>query len=138
VLAAVLGVSGVAKIVQGLKVREWIGANMHILLGAAEIVGGALIYLYPVKGALAVALLLAVMFLIEAVMQISLAIRSRPEPGWIWLLVAGLIALVASFGLATTVRYTDYLTPGTLAGAAIIAAGWACIMMALAKQQAKP
>jgi uncharacterized membrane protein HdeD (DUF308 family) len=134
-LGAVFVIAGVAKIVQGLNCQEWKGANWYILLGAAEVVGGILIYLNPLKGALALTLLLAVMFLIEAVMQVALAVRVRPEPGWGWLFLAGLVALGASIGLTRTARYTQYYTPGTLAGIAFLAAGWACVAMALAKRR---
>jgi uncharacterized membrane protein HdeD (DUF308 family) len=134
-LGAVFVIAGVAKIVQGLNCPEWKGANWHILLGAAEIVGGILIYLNPLKGALALTLLLAVMFLIEAVMQVAFALRVRPELGWGWMFLAGLVALGTSLGLTMTARYTQYYTPGTLAGIAILAAGWACVAMALAKRR---
>ena len=39
-------------------------------------------------------------------------------------------------GLTMTARYTQYYTPGTLAGIAILAAGWACVAIALAKRRA--
>lgn len=135
VLGAALALVGVAKIVQGMNVREWAGANWQIMLGAAEVVGGILIYLNPIKGALAIALLLAVVFLIEAVMQIGLAFKMRPEAGWAWLLAAGLVALAASIGIVLTARHIQYFTPGTFAGVAILAAGWACVMMAIAKRR---
>lgn len=138
ILGAALAIVGVAKITQGMNLREWAGANWQIMLGAAEVVGGILIYLNPLKGALAIALLLAVVFLIEAVMQIALAFRMRPEAGWAWLLVAGLVALAASIGIVLTARHMQYFTPGTFAGVAILAAGWACVMMAIAKQRMPP
>ena len=135
VLGAVFVIAGVAKIVQGLNVREWAGANWYVLLGAAEVVGGLLIYFNPLKGALAIALLLALLFLVEAVMQSALAFRVRPEAGWGWLLFAGLVALAASIALVMTARYTKYFTPGTLAGIALLAAGWACMAIGLAKRR---
>jgi uncharacterized membrane protein HdeD (DUF308 family) len=138
VLGAALAIIGVAKIVQGVNLREWVGANWQIMLGAAEVVGGILIYLNPIKGALAIALLLAVVFLIEAVMQIALALKMRPEAGWVWLLVAGLVALVASVGIVLTARRVQYFTLGTFAGIAILAGGWACVVIALAKQRVPP
>jgi uncharacterized membrane protein HdeD (DUF308 family) len=135
-LGVVFVIAGVAKIVQGLNLADWKGANWHIFLGAAEVVGGILIYLNPLKGALALTLLLAVIFLIEAVMQVALAVKVRPEPGWAWVFLAGVVAFGASIGLTLTARYTKYYTPGTLAGIAILAAGAACVAMAVAKRRA--
>lgn len=134
-LGAVLVVAGVAKIAQGLNAAEATAVNWTVLLGASEVVGGILIYLMPLKGALAVALLLAVVFLVEGVMQVALALRMRPGPGWAWMAGAGVVALGASAGLVATARWTAYYTPGTLAGIAILAAGAAFVAMALAKRR---
>lgn len=138
VLGFILVAIGVAKVVQGLHAGGWEDVNWQILLGAMEIVGGILIYLNPLKGALAITLMIATMFLVEAVMHVALAFRVRPRKGWAWLLGAGAAALAASAGVITTTRWTQYYTPGTLAGFAILVAGWAHAAMALASRRAQP
>jgi uncharacterized membrane protein HdeD (DUF308 family) len=136
VLGIVLVIAGVVKIIEALQVKEWAGSTWHLLIGAVEAVGGILIYLNPVKGALAVTLLIAIVFLIQGIMQIALAFRVRPQTGWGWLLVAGLIALSVCAAMVLKLRYTSFYTPGTIAGVALLVAGCAYVAMALANRRA--
>src|SRR5262245_29951059 len=115
VLGIVLMVIGVAKVLEGLRVGGWEDVNWQIMLGATEVVGGILIYVNPLKGALAIALMIATMLLVEAVMHVALAFRLRPRAGWGWLLGAGGAAFAASIAVTFTARWTQYITPGTLA-----------------------
>jgi uncharacterized membrane protein HdeD (DUF308 family) len=138
VLGAVLVIMGVAKVVQGLNAGGWEEVNWQILLGAAEVVGGILIYLNPLKGALAIALMIATMFLVEAVMNVAFALKMRPEKGWAWFVGAGVVAFAASIGVTMTARYTQYYTPGTLGGFAIFVAGCAYVAIALASRRVHP
>src|SRR5262249_29645613 len=59
VLGAALSIAGIVKIVQSLQVRGWSGFLWQEMTGAIELVGGVLIYFNPLKGALALALLVA-------------------------------------------------------------------------------
>jgi uncharacterized membrane protein HdeD (DUF308 family) len=65
VLGVVLSIAGIVKIIQSLQVKEWRGFLWHELTGAVELVGGVLIYFNPLKGALALSLLIALVFLVK-------------------------------------------------------------------------
>lgn len=54
---------------------------------------GLLIILFPSAGAAAIGLILTVFFLLEGISGISLAIMFRPLPGWIWVLISGIVSL---------------------------------------------
>jgi uncharacterized membrane protein HdeD (DUF308 family) len=137
VLGIVLAVVGVVKIVEGLQVKQWAGSVWQLLLGAVEVVGGILIYLNPLKGALAITLLIAVIFLVQGLLQIALAFRLRPQEGWGWMVLAGLVSLAVTVTMVMKVRYTNFYTPGTVAGIALMAAGWAYVVIALANRRAR-
>jgi uncharacterized membrane protein HdeD (DUF308 family) len=95
-----------------------------------------LIYLNPMKGALAITLLIAVVFLIQGVIRIALAFRVRPQAGWGWLLAAGLIALLVCVTMGMKLQYTSFYTPGTVAAIALLVAGCAYVVIALANRRA--
>jgi uncharacterized membrane protein HdeD (DUF308 family) len=137
VLGIVLAISGVVKIIEALQVRDWTGALWQLLLGCVEVVGGVLIYLNPLKGVLAITTLIAVVFLVQGVMQIMLALRVHPQAGWGWLLAAGLIALGVTAAMVLKLRYTSLYTPGTIAGVALLVAGFAYVVIALANRSAR-
>ncbi len=136
VLGVALAISGVVKIVEALQVHAWAGYIWQMLVGAVEIVGGILIYLNPWAGALAITLLIALVFLVQGLLQIGLAFRVRPRAGWGWFLLAGLIALCVTAVMVMKLRYTSFYTPGTAGGIALIVAGCAYLAIALTNRRA--
>ena len=99
--------------------------------GAVELVGGVLIYFNPLKGALAISLLIALVFLVQGILQIALALRIREQAGWYWFAVSGLVSLAASAVLVGKLPYTAHYPPGTVAGIALVIAGVAYMAIAL-------
>jgi len=137
VLGVVLSIAGLVKIIQSLQLKEWSGFIWQELTGAVELVGGVLIYLNPLKGALAITLLIALVFLVQGLGQIALAFRVRLQPGWRWLLISGITALLASAALTLKLPYTRFYTPGTIAGISLLVAGWAYVAIALAVRKVR-
>lgn len=139
VLGMVLAIAGVVKMVQSLQVKEWSGFIWHELTGAVEVVGGILIYFNPLKGALAIALLIALVFFVQGILQIALAAVVRKQDGWHWFAVSGLVALAASAALALKLpRTTDLYEAGVIAGISLLVAGGAYIAIALTIRKARP
>jgi uncharacterized membrane protein HdeD (DUF308 family) len=136
VLGVALAIGGLTRIIEALQVKEWAGRTWQLLLGAVEVVGGILIYLNPLKGAFAITLLIAVVFLIQGLLQIALASRVYPRVGWGWLFVAGLIALCVTGAMVMKLRFTGFYTPGTIAGIALIVGGCAYVAIALTNRRA--
>jgi uncharacterized membrane protein HdeD (DUF308 family) len=137
VLGVVLSLAGIVKMVQSLQVKEWSGFIWQELTGAVELVGGILIYFNPLKGALAITLLIALVFLVQGILQIALAVRVREQDGWHWLGVSGLVALAASATLTLKLPYTRIYTPGTIAGISLLVAGGAYLAIALTMRRAR-
>jgi uncharacterized membrane protein HdeD (DUF308 family) len=136
VLGSVLIVSGVVQIMQSAKMPHWIGFIWHMLLGILATVGGALIYMDPFAGVVAITMLIAFIFAVHGVTQIAFALRVRGQPGWHWFLVAGGIALLVSVLLVMKLPYSHSFTPATVAGISLLFAGWAYVAMALASRKA--
>jgi uncharacterized membrane protein HdeD (DUF308 family) len=138
-LGLALTIVGIVKIAEAFKVKEWDGFSLRLIPGIAEVAGGILIYVNPFKWALAVALMASVVFAVQGVTQIGLALRARPRPGWGWLLVAGVVALCAGIVLTMKLRYTRYFEPSTIGGIALFIAGFAYIAIAFAvRRTGKP
>ena len=132
VLGSVLIISGLVQIVQATKMLHWTGFIWHLLLGILAAVGGALIYMDPFAGVVALTLVIAVIFAIHGVTQIGFAVKVRSQAGWHWFLVSGLIALIVSGLLVAKLPYSHSFTPATVAGVSLLFAGWAYVAMALA------
>ncbi|MDW6023133.1 HdeD family acid-resistance protein [Mesorhizobium sp. BAC0120] len=138
VLGIVLALAGVVKMVQSLQVKEWSGFIWQELTGAVEVVGGILIYFSPLKGALAITLLIALVFFVQGILQIALAAAVRKQDGWHWFAVSGLVALAASAALALKLPHTTAYEPGVVAGISLLVAGGAYIAIALTMRRARP
>ena len=136
ILGSVLVVSGVVQIVQAAKMLHWGGFIWHMLLGVLATVGGALIYMDPFAGVVALTLLIAVIFAVHGLTQIVFAVRVRTQSGWHWFLVSGCIALVVSILLVMKLPYSHSFTPATIAGISLAFAGCAYVAMALAARRA--
>lgn len=134
-LGGALAVAGVVKITQALQVKEWKGFVWQMLGGIVEVVGGILIYLNPLKGAIAITLLIALVFAIQGGAQIALALRIQPQHGWGWLLASGVIALAVSAMLGLKLPFTSGFAPATIAGISLIFAGWAYVAIAYAARK---
>ncbi|HEY2416456.1 MAG TPA: HdeD family acid-resistance protein [Steroidobacteraceae bacterium] len=136
ILGSVLVISGIIQIVQSAKMLSSIGFIWHMLLGILATVGGALIYMDPFAGVVAITLLIAVIFAFHGLTQIVFAIRVRGQSGWYWFLVSGCIALVVSVLLVMKLPYSHSFTPATIAGISLGFAGCAYVAMALASRKA--
>ena len=132
VLGSVLIISGLVQIAQATKMLHWTGFIWHLLLGILAAVGGALIYMDPFAGVVALTLLIAVIFAFHGVTQIGFAVKVRSQAGWHWFLVSGVIALIAAVLLVMKLPYSHSFTPATVAGVSLLFAGWAYVAMALA------
>jgi uncharacterized membrane protein HdeD (DUF308 family) len=123
IFGAVLMIIGIFKIIQSLWVKSWAGFVWQELTGVVELVGGFLVYMNPLKGAIAISLLIAITVFVHGLLQIGLSLKVRGTPGWYWFTISGLIALCASVAIAAKLPYTNELPPGVIAGIALIITG---------------
>ncbi|WP_210485407.1 HdeD family acid-resistance protein [Microvirga antarctica] len=131
VLGIALAIAGAVTVIQTFQVKGWAGFAWQLLCGAAEIVGGLLIWLNPMKGAAAVTLLVAIVVLAQGFSLLGLSLRVRREQGWGWLCAASLISIAISVALVFRFPFTSVTTPGAMAGIALAVAGLAYIAMAV-------
>jgi uncharacterized membrane protein HdeD (DUF308 family) len=136
VLGAVLVIVGIAKIVQAFEAKGWPGFVWQLLGGGVEIVGGILVYFNPLKGAVAITLLIAIVFVVLGLSQIGCAVKIRKQRGAFWLVVSGLLALVMSLVLVFKFPHVRELEAGVLAGVSLVISGLAYVAIALAIRKA--
>lgn len=136
VLGAVLVIVGIAKVVQAFETKAWPGFVWQLLGGGVEIVGGILVYFNPLKGAVAITLLIAIVFVVLGLSQIGCAVKIRRQRGALWLLVSGLLALVMSLVLVFKFPHVRELEAGVVAGVSLVISGLAYVAIALAVRKA--
>ena len=86
---------GVAELISAYSSSE--NRLWKALLGLLYLFAGIYILVHPGSGLLALALMLAWVFLVQGVISIFGALQLRPVPGWGWWLFDGVITLLLAF-----------------------------------------
>jgi uncharacterized membrane protein HdeD (DUF308 family) len=60
-----------------------------------------------------------------------MAFRIRPHDGWVWMLVAGIIAILCGVLIVAQLPSSALWAIGLLAGINIISTGWAYLFLAM-------
>ncbi|MGU3400755.1 HdeD family acid-resistance protein [Brucellaceae bacterium D45D] len=137
VLGVALIIIGVVKIIQSLWVKNWRGFIIQEATGAVELIGGIMVYLNPLKGALALSIFIAVMIAIHGVMQIALSIQLRKNHGAGWFAISGIVAFLSGLAILFKLPFVKDISPSTIAGLALLIAGLAYILMAFSRKLAQ-
>lgn len=131
-VGVLLAACGLVQAFQAFGARTWTGFLWHLALGIVELVGGIAIYMQPYLGAIALTLVIAIVLLAQGATQSALAWRVRPRDGWGWLLLAGLVTLLAGVVLAVKLPIAGLYTPGIMVGISLLFSGTAYLAIALA------
>jgi len=123
---------GVVTIVQAWSMRTWGGFAWQLLIGIIFVVGGLSMVIYPLNGAITLALVLGIMFLAKGIIQLVIGFRYRPHSGWGWMVAAGVLAAVVGLMILAAWPFSGAWVPGTLVGISLIFSGWSYIAIALA------
>jgi len=130
-IGIVIAVAGAFHIIHSFQAKAWSGFIWDLLIGLIQLFGGALIWLNPFAGAIAITALIAWVFLLQGVTEIILSFRVRPKDGWGWLLFSGVISLFAGIWLLSRFPIAGLFVPGLIVGIALLFEGWAFIAISL-------
>jgi uncharacterized membrane protein HdeD (DUF308 family) len=88
---------------------------------------GAMVFMHPAAGALALTLLLASLFLVGGIFRIIAAIVIR-FPRWGWAVASGVITVALGVVVWTGWPLTSLWVIGTLVAIELVFRGWAWVM----------
>lgn len=124
-------VAGVAQVVQAFRSSAWKGFFLNLLIGLAFVATAVIFLLWPPVGALAITVTISWLLLITGLGEIALGFRVRPERGWVWLVISGLVAVVAGLWLMFRIPVTGFFLPGVALGIALLFEGAAFAALAI-------
>jgi uncharacterized membrane protein HdeD (DUF308 family) len=74
-----------------------------LVISLLTIAAGVFLLFNPLAGAIALTVMLGILFMIQGAFEITLAFEMRPNRAWVWMLLSGLasvaLALIIAFGL---------------------------------------
>jgi uncharacterized membrane protein HdeD (DUF308 family) len=94
VFGAVLILSAIAQLAYAFKIKAWPRSAWYGLGGALYAIAGLLVILYPIGGALTLAVFIAVLLNAEGGLRVIFAAVVRPAAGWSWLTAAGIGSII--------------------------------------------
>ena len=67
---------------------------LSLLVGMTTLAVGALMITRPMLGLASITLHLAIYFFVEGTMECLVALEHRPNAGWVWTLIGGIVSIV--------------------------------------------
>src|SRR5262245_5736871 len=105
---------------------------LMLLFGLLHLIVGGYLALLPLTGILTLTILIAALLIADGLLEVGMALRLRPQEGWGWILLSGLVAIAAGLLIALQLPNSATWTIGLIVGIKMIFAGWAFITLALA------
>ena len=130
-LGWLLVISGIAEGIHAFMVKEWRGFLLELLSAVLYLGVGLLLLVDPLKGAVALTLILAVFLLVEGIFKIITALRVREHRGWGWLLASGIVSVVLGVLIWKQWPTSGLWVIGLLVGIQLLFTGWSLVMLAL-------
>lgn len=121
---------GIAQVVSSFWTGQWSGFLVSLLVGLLYIITGFFIIDQPLEGAVALTLLLALMFFIGGLFRIVAALTLR-YPTWGWSLANGIISVMLGVMIYRQWPASGLWVIGMFVGIELIFGGWTWIMLSV-------
>lgn len=125
-------IGGFVQIFHAFSTRTWSEFLLDLLIGVLYVVAGGWLAFFPLTGIVTLTLLLAVMFILEGVLQTGIAFRIRPHAGWVWMLLSGIVAMVVGVLLIAQLPSSAAWAIGLLVGIKLMMSGFAYLFLPMA------
>lgn len=125
-------IGGIVQAIHAFWVKDWGGFFWQLIVGLLEVFAGLFLLVYPVAGIIALTIYVAAVFIVEGIIKAFLAFQLKPEAGWIWVLIGGIVSILLGAMLWAKLPSSAIWAIGLLVGLNIAMAGWTLLMIALA------
>ena len=125
-------IGGVIQIVHAFSTRAWSEFFLDLLIGVLYLIAGGWLAFFPLTGIVTLTVLLALMFIFQGVIEAGIAFRIRPHDGWMWMLLAGIVAVAVGVLLLAELPSSATWAIGLLVGINLIMSGVAYLVLPMA------
>jgi uncharacterized membrane protein HdeD (DUF308 family) len=128
----VLLISGIAIFVSSFWIHGTVPFFGAILFGLLSAVAGVFLLFNPLAGALALTLVVGVMFVLQGVFELVFSLETRPAPGWVSMLFSGIASILLAGIIASGWPHISSIALGILLGINFISTGFGYIAISRA------
>jgi uncharacterized membrane protein HdeD (DUF308 family) len=100
-----------------------------LLLGLLSIVAGVFLIFNPLGGAVALTLVIGVIFIFQGAFEIFFAFETRPHDGWVGMLISGIASIVMAVLIAAGWPAISLVVLGILLGVNLVTTGIGYILV---------
>ena len=125
-------IGGFVQVVHAFSTQKWSAFFLSLLCGVVYVLAGGWLAFFPLTGILTLTIFLAAMFIMQGVLEASMAFRVRPQDGWTWMLISGLISIIVGMMIFGGLPSTAIWVIGLLVGINVLSTGLAYLFLALA------
>ena len=115
--------TGIGQLIHAFSCQSWKGFFGYILMSILYLIAGAWLAFFPLTGILEITVFLAIMFVIEGISKFIIAFRIRPQDGWVWVIVSGVVSIALGLMIFKGLPGTGTWTIGVLVGFNILISG---------------
>ena len=116
-------IGGSGQIIQAFSTQTWSQFFLNLIVGILYFIAGVWLAFLPLTGIVSLTVFIAIIFLIEGVLEVVMGFQMRPKQGWGWMLGSGIIAAVLGFMILNGLPSTATWAIGTMAGVNLISSG---------------
>ena len=115
--------NGVAQVIYGFRAHSGGRVILEIILGLLYIVAGIYILMNPLRGLLALTLVIACFLVVYGIFALVLAFQLRPLAGWGWVLFDAIVTILLGVLIWLHWPINSEWVIGTLVGISLIISG---------------
>jgi uncharacterized membrane protein HdeD (DUF308 family) len=130
--------AGVVHVMLAFHAHRAVRLVWKLLVGLAYAFFGVYLILHPVLGVASLTLVIAVLFLIEGILDVILFFNMRSMRGAFWVLVDGIVTLLLGLMIYLQWPSSAVWAIGVLVGVSMIISGVTRVMLSLAVRKAAP
>ena len=135
-IAWLIVLAGVVHLTVAFHTREAGSMIWRLLVGLAYVFFGVYLVAHPALGVASLTLVLASLFLIEGILNVTLFFKVRSVQGSSWFLIDGIITLLLGLMIYMQWPSSSAWAIGTLIGVSMIISGVTRVMLSLAVRKA--
>ena len=123
---------GVVHALHSFWAQEWGGFLFEIFGGVLYLLIGLTLLANPGAGVLMLAVLLAILLMMQGVIQLALSFELRPVSSWRWMFTSGIVAML--FGVLMWAPWPStggFWLMGLFIGISLLFTGWSMVILAL-------
>jgi uncharacterized membrane protein HdeD (DUF308 family) len=128
-------VSGAFQIFDAFGRKGWKGIVWHVLIGLLYLAAGVATVVNPVAASTFLTAMLAGMFIAVGLFRVILALTNRDAGGWVWLLFAGIAAVVLGGLLLAHWPVSGLFAIGLFVAIELIMQGWTLVILSMAARR---